>query len=282
MTEDQKPMAADQYTNGHQNGHMQQDSQHQQGDGQTTSQAQGDRAQYSLVQDPLFLITVAAFALITTGFPAALGQFRFMPLIQTIALTAFLSLAVRRGRLRAAYSILGIWIFVQFTSILTLTLIRPAQLERAIVEGFSHRQGLLEWIYTASAYPSGLAANPVAYIVEFMGIVIGGLVTAGLVGIWFLMRLINLTAYSIGTLTPVAEGTLALLVPLLLWHILRIVGYAALMPLVATPALSGVWSPTIYWQTHRRPILFGLALVIAGILLELLAAPLWPALMPEM
>lgn len=235
----------------------------------------------TLVNEPIFNITVGVFALLTTAFPAAMAQFRFMPIVQAIALTVFLTMAVRRGNFRAGYTVMGLWIFVQFTTLLVITLLLPATVQRAIADGFNHRQGLLEWIYGAALYPSGLLANPGAYLTEFAGVLIGGVATAGLLGSWFLMRLINLTAYSIGALTLITEGPFAAVIPLLLWHILRIAGYACLLPILAMPALSGIWSPRYYWQNHRRPLLIGLGLIVAALLFEAILAPLWPGFMPE-
>ncbi|MEX1020348.1 MAG: hypothetical protein WDZ49_11865 [Litorilinea sp.] len=247
---------------------------------QPNSVTTGDRA--TLVNDPIYRITVAVFALLTTGMPATLGQFRFMPIVQAIALTLFLGLALRRGNLRAGYTVLGIWLGVQLVVMTLLTVLLPPHIsERAITEGFLHRQALLEWVYAGTAYPSGILVAPLAYLIELVGILLGGLLSAGLIGGWFFMRLVNFTAYSIGTMTVMAQGGLGMLAPLLIWNLLRLLGYAMLFPLVALPLQTGEWTLAAYWPRYRRRILLGGGLILGGILLEVLLTPVWPQLLPQ-
>ncbi len=52
--------------------------------------------EYNLSRDPVFFAMVGFFALLTTGFPLVLGQFRFLPLVQALALAIFLLVALRR------------------------------------------------------------------------------------------------------------------------------------------------------------------------------------------
>lgn len=236
---------------------------------------------YALVNDPIYIITVAVFALITTGLPTIVGQFRFMPIIQALSLAVFLGLALRRGNLRSGLRVLMVWVGVQMLTMLILVIVLPPHLsERALAGGFAHRQSLLEWMYAAAPYPNGLLAAPVAYLIEFLGIVVGTLLTGGLVGLWFFMRLVNFTAFSMATMTILANGPAAPLVPVLVWNLLRLAGYLCLIPILAQPVLRGQWNLRIYWTRHPRLIMLGFALLIGGLLLEPVLTPLWPNLIP--
>jgi len=55
--------------------------------------------EYQLTRDPVFYLMAAFFAFLTTALPALLGQFRFMPIGQTLVLAIFMAIAVRRGDL---------------------------------------------------------------------------------------------------------------------------------------------------------------------------------------
>ena len=52
--------------------------------------------EYNLSRDPVYFAMVGFFALLTTGFPLVLGQFRFLPLVQALALAIFLLVPLRR------------------------------------------------------------------------------------------------------------------------------------------------------------------------------------------
>jgi hypothetical protein len=235
-----------------------------------------------LVQDPVYFITIAFFAVLTTALPAGLGQPRFLPIIQALSLTIFAAIAIRRGNMRVALFVTGLWVSIQFAVIALLTFFVPGQVERAVVDGFDHRRALLEWLYTGQLFPSGLAINSVAYLTEALGIILGAVLTGGLVGAWFFMRLVNLAGYTSGALAMAAIGPFAALLPLPVWMLLRVAAYGCLWPLAASPLLTGIWSPPALWRTYRRQLLIGLGLLLVALISEWLLAGWWPSLLPEL
>ena len=72
--------------------------------------------------------------------------------------------------------------------------------ERAIDNGFMQRAMTSEWYFARSPLPAGIVEQPLAGIVEIAGILLGSLLTGGLVSAWFLMRMANLAAFSAGHL----------------------------------------------------------------------------------
>jgi hypothetical protein len=224
---------------------------------------------YSLTRDPLYYVTVGFFALLTTALPGLLGQPRFLPVIQALALTIFIALPLRKGHIRGALNVMAIWLTLQYILMALLSWAFGGLVERAMANGFVYQGELAAWFYGSARLPGSLHAAPLARLVEIAGIVLGSMLTAGLVGAWFLVRAVNLAGYSTGTL--LASLDTPALVPLVLpiWSLLRLAGYAGLIVLLAEPLLTNQWAIAFYWARRRRLLLLSLGLIIAGLIAEL-------------
>lgn len=232
---------------------------------------------YSLAHDPIFFITVGFFALLTTGLPTAIGQPNFLPIIQTVALFIFFLIPLRQGFLRQSLLVLGIWLVIQFSIVLMLTWLMEARSERAFYDGFQYRMDYVAWFFGAEAMlrPDSFSAYPLARLIELLGILGGSLISGGLIGIWFLVKSVNLAAYSMGAVVVALQSAAGLLLALPLWSLIRIAGYAGLVALLSEPGLTGNWQPQFYWRTRRRLIIRASALLLGGLLLELFLPDLW-------
>lgn len=224
---------------------------------------------YSLTRDPIYYLTAGFFVLLTTALPALLGQPRFLPVLQALALTLFIAVPLRKGHLRGALNIMAVWLPLQFLLMALLTWAFGGLVERAIADGFVYRGELTSWFYGNTMLPGGLLATPVARLIEITGILLGSLLTAGLVGAWFLVRAVGMAGFSTGALLASLDTTA--LIPLVIpfWSLLRIAGYAGLVVLLAEPLLTNQWAPSFYWNTRRRLLLISLGLVLAGLVAEL-------------
>jgi len=232
---------------------------------------------YSLVHDPVFYITVGFFAFVTTGLPTAIGQPNFLPIVQTLALFIFVLIPLRQGMIRQALWVLGLWLVIQFTLVVALTWLLEARAERAFHGGFEYRMDYVAWFYGAEAAlrPDSFGAAPLLRLMELVGVLIGSLVSGGLIGIWFLVKSVNLAAYGMGALLVALKSAAGLLLALPFWSLLRIGGYAGLIALLGEPLLTGNWQPRFYWQNHRRLIVTAGLLLLIGLLLELFLPDLW-------
>jgi len=227
---------------------------------------------YNLTRDPLFLITAGLFALLTTAMPAFMGQVKTMPLLQTVALMVFLAITLRRGSIKTALILMGVWLAVQIVALALMTGFFINQVERSIPHGFDLRTGLAAWLYAGAALPRGPASEPMARGVEIAGIMAGALLTGGLLGVWFLMQAANQAGFSIGVFLAgfFHGGTLPPL--FLFWTGLRIAGYAGLVALLAEPLWTKNWSFNFYVKSRGRLFLIAFAFVLAGLALEILVA----------
>jgi hypothetical protein len=150
-----------------------------------------------------------------------------------------------------------------------LTRIFGAQAEAAISDGFAYRAEIVAWFYGRAALPDGFAVAPGTRLVEALGVVLGSLATAGIAGLWFVVRILNQAAYGTGILLTTLEQPNYLLLVIPYWTFVRVAGYAGLVVLCAIPLLTYQWSPMYYWRNHRRLVVWSLGLLALGLLLEL-------------
>jgi hypothetical protein len=237
--------------------------------------------EYSLSRDPVFFATVGFFALLTTSMSVVLGQPRFLPLAQAVALTALLIVPLRRRDLRSALGVMFLWLALTMATVFALTTYDAVRAENAFENGFLHRAAFAEWYYAANAatspLPASFATQPLASALEIAGIVLGSLLTAGLVGAWFLMRLANLAAYSAASLLLTLPNGLWLLVALPIWSVLQIIGGGGLVVLLSEPLASGKLAAGLreLLRSRRLPVIVFGSMFVLGILLELLLPPFW-------
>jgi hypothetical protein len=232
---------------------------------------------YTIANDPIFYVTVAFFALLTTGLPAVVGQPIFLPIVQTLALFAFMMVTLHQGLLRQTYLVVALWLSIQFLVILLATLLVEGRVQLAMPDGFTYRMAYAEWFYSAPGVlrPDSFSAQPVMRVVELLGVTIGSLVSVGLIGVWFLVRALNLAAFTMGSLLHVIDSPGALLGAFPLWTLLRIGGYAGLVILLAEPLLTSNWRLPFYLRERRRLLLIAVTLTLLGLLLELILPGAW-------
>lgn len=241
--------------------------------GQSAPSGTSKQRHYDLVKDPIYYVTFGFFALLTTALPAALGQPNFLPIAQTVAITLFLAAPLRRGRIGTALVVLATWISLQLLVMIAGSALLPLVFERAIHDGYAYHRALLEWSATGLGLPGSILHNPGSRLMEFFGIVLGSMFSAGLVGLWFLMRAVNQFGYGVGRLA--LEGTPGLLLGLMPWRLATLAGYAGLVAMLAQPLLVNIWRPTYYFARQRRLAAVSFALIAVGLVLEFLLPGLW-------
>ncbi len=226
----------------------------------------------SLARDPFFYVTVLFFIPLTTVLPAILGQFRFMPVLQTISLSLFLAVAVRQRELGPSFILIGLWAVLQFLIIWGLTSLVPLHVEQAIPNGFVQGRGFLEWFHGQGVLPGG---SILWRLLESIGVLVGSVVTGGLAGIWLFVRALNLAGFDAGLLGSTIGGTQGFIAGLPFWTLLRLMGYAIFIVVLAEPLLTSNWSPAYYLSKRRIPLLVGTILLLLGLLLELILPNTW-------
>lgn len=239
---------------------------------QASNQSNND---YTITDEPIFYGTAIVFAFLTTLLTGLLGISWLMPALQTIALTLFMFPLVRRGRLRQALLLLFGWLLLQFVLVMFLSMGLPGRMELTIADGFDRRTGMLAWFYASDLAPAGLIESLGSRLLEILAIVIGSIVTAGLVGFWLLIRGVNLAAFYSGTILAALSDTANGIGAFPIWTILRLGGYA-LISLIGGGMLITEAEPFNRYIQRRRTLLFwALGLTLLGLIFELILPDLW-------
>ncbi|MEZ4868429.1 MAG: hypothetical protein R3C14_44280 [Caldilineaceae bacterium] len=234
---------------------------------------------YSLAHDPLFYITVAVFALLTTGLPVGIGQPNFLPLVQTAALFIFLVILMRQRLVKQALFLMALWTVLQFTTVVTLTWLLGERVERAFHSGFQLRMAYAEWLYNNASRPDSFIAHPLARVLELAGVTLGAVVSGGLLGVWTLVRAVNLAAFSVGAILLAFGNSLSAFVTgVPLWSLVTLAGYLITVVLLSEPLLTSNWNPLYYWRERKRLLLLALGLIVLGLLLEIFLPTPWRTL----
>ncbi len=227
---------------------------------------------YNLIRDPLYYVTLIFFVIVTTVPAAILSQSLFMPVSQAVSLVIFTALAVRRGDMRQALIIVGVWLALQFILLAALTWLLPTRLDHAFANGFNLRTATLQGFYTGQNLPRTLGVAPLSGLVEVAGVTLGSLATGGLIGAFFLVRAVNFAAFGMGGLLAAKISNLAALP---LWTLIKLAGYAGFFVLLSRPVLTGNFSPSAIVGPNRRLLIISAALLVVGLLLELVLPGLW-------
>jgi len=235
---------------------------------------------HSLITDPIFLFAVVIFAFLTTLLPFILGASLLLPILQTLFLTFLLLMVVRKQHPAQAIRILCIWTIVQLVIATLLSAIFPGQVELAIADGFSRRTAFLEWLYAGSALPDGILTTPVERIVEIIGITVGTLLSAGVLGVWLLVRTINLASFYAGSTINSVGSFAGLLVGIPIWTMLRIVAYIGFVSIFAEPMSTGNWAIGHYLSnpnssTRKQFLLGAVILLVLSLASEIALSGLW-------
>lgn len=231
--------------------------------------------EYSITRDPLFLATVGLFAVLTTTLPTLLSQSWLLPILQTVVLTIFLSIAIHQHLTGQALRIVAIWLVCQLVMMILLSLFIPEQVERVIPDGFNRRTAFFEWFFTGVSHLDSPLRRPWQAISELIGITIGTLVTGGLVGIWILERIVNIAGFYAGSILSISDTPMGIIAGLPIWTIARILSYTGFSILLAEPMQTGNWSLIYYLTRHRRLLTISVGLLLISLLLELVLSGLW-------
>jgi hypothetical protein len=175
-----------------------------------------------------------------------------------------------------------LWLLVQITVIALLTVLDVNRIEGAIPGGFQYRASILGWLYANETLPRGLATQPTTSLLEAAGVILGSLLTGGVLGNWFLARAANLAGFMAGSLW-LATGTMAALpLAIPIWTIIRIAAFAGMVIILSEPLLTSNWSIRYYLTARKSFAIVVVVLLVVSALAEIILPPTWRFLMRQL
>jgi hypothetical protein len=240
---------------------------------------QPDEPAENVLDDWIVYPSMALGVIVTTFFPILLGQQICLPLLSAAVLIPMFLWALRQGRPRKAITLALFWAVVQSISVVAASLLFEDTAGRAVQSGLEYRSAWLAWI---DGGPLVSIAPSLAYgrqVIELALYALAMALTGGVGGLLLLTLALDRFNFTVASLLSVAENpVLAAVAAWPLWMIVRLVGYLIVGAVLAEPVANLDLRPAYlaaWLQARRRLLLTGLAIILLGVIMQVLLAPLY-------
>ena len=233
---------------------------------------------YHVLNDPVIYPVIALGVVLTTVMPVLLGQRFCLPLLNGLVIFPFLAWALRVGRPRRAVGLVLFWIVVQSVATVAVSLLLTERAGLAILGALEFRTQWLAWIDHGTPVLAWLPQ-----LRELIIYALAAFLTGGLAALILLAMVLNTFNFTVASLIQQAVSpVLLLLIAYPIWMVVRLLGYVILAVFLAEPVavldLRPAWW-SAWWPQRRRLLGIGLALILAGVVLQLLLSPVWQRLL---
>lgn len=232
-----------------------------------------------VLDDWIVYPSMAAGILATTFLPILLGQQICLPLLSALVLIPMFLWALRQGRPRKAIALALFWAVVQSLAVVVASLLFQDTASLAVQGGLEYRSAWLAWI---EGGPLVALAPSLAYGRQALELALYALamaLTGGVGGLLLLTLALDRFNFTVASLLAVAQSpALMALVAWPLWFIVRLLGYLIVGAVLAEPVANLDLRPAYlaaWLQRRRRLLLAGLGVILLGIVLQILLAPLY-------
>jgi hypothetical protein len=237
----------------------------------------------NVLDDWIVYPSMAAGIVVTTFFPILLGQQVCLPLLSAAVLIPMFIWALRQGRPRKAITLALFWVVVQSLSVVAASLLFPESAWQAVQGGLEYRTAWLQWI---EGGPPVSMAPALDYLRQVIGLAIYAIAmaaTGGVAGLLLLALALDRFNYTAVTLLASASNpALLALAAWPLWMIVRLVGFVIVGAVLAEPMANLNLRPAYlsgWLQRRRRLLLAGLGVILLGIVLQAVLAPLYQTIL---
>lgn len=232
-----------------------------------------------VLDDWIVYPSMAAGILATTFLPILLGQQICLPLLSALVLIPMFLWALRQGRPRKAIALALFWALVQSLAVVVASLLFQDTASLAVQGGLEYRSAWLAWV---EGGPLVALAPSLAYGRQALELALYALamaLTGGVGGLLLLTLALDRFNFTVASLLAVAQSpALLALVAWPLWFIVRLLGYLIVGAVLAEPVANLNLRPAYlaaWLQRRRRLLLAGLGVILLGIVLQILLAPLY-------
>jgi hypothetical protein len=187
--------------------------------------------------------------------------------------------ALRQGRPRKAITLALFWVVVQSVSVVAASLLFEDTAGRAVQGGLEYRSAWLAWI---EGGPLVSIAPSLAYgrqVIELVLYALAMTLTGGVGGLLLLTLALDRFNFTVASLLAIAQSpVLSAVAAWPVWLIVRLVGYLIVGAVLAEPVANLDLRPAYlaaWLQARKRLLLAGLAIILLGVLLQVLLSPLY-------
>ena len=244
---------------------------------------QPDEPAENVLDDWIVYPSMALGVVVTTFFPILLGQQICLPLLSAAVLIPMFLWALRQGRPRRAITLALFWVVVQSSSVIVASLLFEDTAGRAVQGGLEYRSAWLAW---SEGGPLVSLAPSLAYGRQVIELALYALVmalTGGVGGLLLLTLALDRFNFTVASLLSSAQSpVLATVAAWPLWMIVRLVGYLIVGAVLAEPVANFDLRPAYlaaWLRARKRLLLAGLAIILLGVILQVLLAPLYQTIL---
>lgn len=245
--------------------------------------AQSGAPDENVLDDWIVYPSMAMGVVVTTFFPILLGQQVCLPLLSAAVLIPMFLWALRQGRPGRAVTLALFWVVVQSLSVLLASLLFADTAPRAVQGGLEYRTAWLAWIEGGPLVQMAPALDYARQAID-LALYAGAMaLTGGVGGLLLLTVALNRFNFTVATLLATAQNPVLLAVAAWpLWMMVRLAGYLIVGAVLAEPVANLDLRPAYladWLQRRKRLLLAGLGIILLGVILQALLAPLYQTLL---
>jgi hypothetical protein len=244
---------------------------------------QPDEPAENVLDDWIVYPSMAMGVVVTTFFPILLGQQICLPLLSAAVLIPMFLWALRQGRPRRAVALALFWVVVQSLSVILASLLFADTAGRAVQGGLEYRTAWLAWIEGGTLVQMAPALDYVRQLIDLAIYALAMALTGGVGGLLLLTIALDRLNFTVASLLTTAQNPVLLAVASWpLWMIVRLVGYLIVGAVLAEPVANLDLRPAYlaaWLQARKRLLLAGLGIILVGVVLQALLAPLYQTIL---
>ena len=237
----------------------------------------------SVLDDWIIFPVIALGVFITTVLPVFLQQELCLPVLNTLVIFPLFVWALRSGRPRRALTMTLFWAFCLATAMLLLGLLLSQQASSAVQGVVEYRSQFIRWMADATPVTAAPAQDWLSQPKELVLFAAATALTAGLGGLFLLAMAINVVSVNAaGLINDAARPVQTLLFSWPAWNIVRLVGAILIAVALAEPLATGqlgLEALAAWFRARRRWLLYGVVLLFAAALLQLLLSSLYRSML---
>ena len=223
-------------------------------------------------------IVVATFASYAAGW--LIGSPVLVPILNTLASFPFMVDALRRGQLRVAIARMLVWALALGVGATLLSYARPSQTDSLFIHGAAYRNEMFAWVLSGRGAESTPSEFIPQQVLHALGVSALSLVSAGLLAMLMGAVLMNYMGHYVGALAATsAHPALTMVLGWHPWAVVRVVSFVTIAVVLSTPLLGRLVAVRVDRDDARRLLVFGLAGLVADVVLKAGLAPVWQRLL---